>query len=104
MRYRYYDLHHQQAGTTVTARLEGSVCNLILLDAVNFKRYRAGQPFLYTGGRQWQSPVSLEVPEDGHWYAVVDLGGYKGRVKATVEVRSADESRAVETPRSLVLS
>jgi hypothetical protein len=104
MRYRCHDLHHQRAGTTVTVNLHGTVCNAILVDEVNFERYRRGQAFLYVGGRQRESPVTLEVPEDGHWYAVVDLGGYKGRVKATVEVQPADEAEAPSTSRTLVLT
>jgi hypothetical protein len=104
MRYTYHDLGHQPAGRVVTVRLSGSVCNVILLDAANFGRYRAGQAFLYHGGHRRRSPVCLEVPEDGHWYVVVDFGGYKGRVTATVEVDSSEEAPAPKPPRHLVLS
>lgn len=86
MKYAYRDLGEQDAGTAVTVRLSGSVSNVVLLDAANFARYRAGQPFLYTGGHFVRSPVELEVPEDGHWYLVVDTGGFKGRVRGSVEV------------------
>jgi hypothetical protein len=104
MRYAYNDLGHQTAGATVTVRLNGSVANVVLVDEANFGRYRSGQPFLYTGGHYRQSPIHLEVPEDGHWYVVVDLGGYRGRVRANVEVASADGPGAPASPRTLVVA
>ena len=93
MRYRYYDLGDQQENAQVVARLRGSAANVILLDPLNFRRYRLGQPFLYVGGHFWRSPVRLQIPEDGHWYLVIDHGGYKGRASAEIEVVAPDESR-----------
>jgi uncharacterized protein DUF1883 len=84
MRYALKDLGHQPAGTTVTARLQGSACNVILMDEKNYRQYRTGQPFRYSGGHFLRSPVELEVPHDGHWYVVLDLGGYPGRVRGSV--------------------
>ncbi len=99
MKYAYHDLGHQNAGTTVRVRLDGSVANVILLDPTNFGQYRAGLPFRYTGGHVTRSPVELEIPEDGRWYVVVDTGGYRGRVRGRVEVVSAGGAR---TPGTLV--
>jgi hypothetical protein len=99
MRYSSYDLGEQEAGTQVTVRLNGSAANVILVDPVNLARYRSDQPFLYTGGHYVRSPVHLEIPEDGHWYVVVDLGGYRGRVRAKVDVASTDAP-----PRELVVT
>jgi hypothetical protein len=104
MRYASTDLGQQRAGTTVTVRLSGSVANVVLVDQVNFARYRAGQGFLYEGGHFRQSPVHLEVPEDGHWYVVVDLGGYKGRVRGNVEIESPEGASEPTRRRSLVLT
>jgi hypothetical protein len=104
MRYAYNDLGQQQAGATVSVRLSGSASNVVLVDQSNFARYRAGQPFLYTGGHYMRTPVRLEIPEDGHWYVIVDLGGYRGRVRAHVEVQSPDGSPAGVSPRSLVVA
>ena len=89
MRFAYRDLGEQREGTTVAFHLRGSRANVLLLDQRNYGFYRAGKPFLYTGGHYTHSPVELAIPEDGHWYAVVDLGGYKGKVRATVEVLAA---------------
>ncbi len=92
MRYAYYDLGEQPEGNTVVVRMRGSTANLILVDAKNFARYRAGQPFSYEGGRYRRSPARLTIPSDGHWYAVLDLGGYGGRVRGSVSVFTPDGS------------
>ncbi len=91
MKYSYYDLGEQPAGATVVVRLRGTAPNVILLDADNFVRYRTGASFRYSGGHSNRSPVGLQVPYDGHWYVVVDLGGYKGRVRGTVSVVAPEE-------------
>jgi hypothetical protein len=97
MRYRYYDLGQQREYSRVVARLRGSAANVILLDPLNFYRYRSGRPFLYTGGHYRRSPVGLQIPQDGHWYLVIDHGGYKGRIRAEIEVLTADESPTTES-------
>lgn len=87
MKYLYYDLGHQQQDAVVVARLRGSAANVILLDPENFNRYRFGQPFFYTGGLRRRTPARLQIPRDGHWYLVVDCGGYTHRAAIdTVEV------------------
>ena len=96
MRYRYYNLGQQQANSCVVVRLRGSAANVVLLDQLNFRRYRSGEGFLYTGGYYRHSPVKLQVPEDGRWYLVLDHGGYKGRIRAEIEVLSPEESRDSE--------
>jgi hypothetical protein len=93
MRYAYNDLGQQQAGATVSVRLSGSASNVVLVDQSNFARYRAGQPFSYEGGRYRRSPARLTIPSDGHWYAVLDLGGYGGRVRGSVSVFTPDGSQ-----------
>jgi hypothetical protein len=86
MRYRCYDIGHRTKGTSVVVRLRGSTANVILVDPQNLTRYRCGQPFLYEGGHYWRSPAQIPVPRDGHWFVVIDHGGYKGRVRAEIEV------------------
>lgn len=87
MRYAYYDLGHQQEGTGVVVRLRGSAANVILLSPQNFAFYRSGGGFFYSAGGHYRtSPVQLQIPRDGHWYVVVDLGGYAGRVRGAVEL------------------
>lgn len=85
MRYAYKDLGQQPAGTEVAVRLEGSAANVLLLDRDNYSRYRAAQPFRYTGGMYHRSPARLTIPREGHWHLVIDLGGHRGRVRAHIE-------------------
>ena len=93
VRYDYFDLGEQEAEVTAVLHHDGSPANVVLLDREDFSRYRAGKTFAYRGGLARESPVRLEIPRDGHWYVVVDLGGKPGRVVATVELLNADGSR-----------
>jgi len=102
MKYAYHDLGHREAGESVSVRLSGSACNVILVDQRNFAQYRAGLPFRYTGGHCFRSPVELEIASDGHWYVVVDLGGYRGRVRGSVDVRPTGVRRRSEHRGALV--
>ncbi len=63
-----------------------SQANVLLLDSTNFSSYRSGRPYRYQGGLARVSPVILTPPYAGHWYVVVDLGGYSGSVRASVRV------------------
>lgn len=74
-----------QGGDTVLVTLDRQA-NVRLLDGSNFSRYRTGASHRYTGGLAKTSPVRLSVPHSGHWYVVVDLGGYGGSVRAGVEL------------------
>ena len=96
MKYWYYDLGQQQKERWVVAHLRGSAANMILLDPPNFDRYRFGQPFNYArGGLFTRTPAELPIPWDGHWYLVVDCGGYTHRVHAEkVEMLEPDDSPA----------
>lgn len=60
--------------------------NVRLLDNSNFQKYRAGQSHRYYGGLAKASPVDLKPPHSGHWHVVIDLGGYAGTVRASVQV------------------
>ena len=65
-----------------------SAANVRLLDSSNFHSYRAGRRHRYIGGHVTHSPYRLRAPHQGHWYVVVDLGGYAGSVRAGVRVLS----------------
>lgn len=60
--------------------------NVRLLDETNFERFRRGQRHTYRGGLAKRSPFRLAAPQAGHWHVVVDLGGYRGHVSASVRV------------------
>jgi Domain of unknown function (DUF1883) len=59
--------------------------NVRLLDYNNFQKYQNGQQHTYFGGHAKTSPVNLKPPYQGHWYVVVDLGGYSGTIRASAE-------------------
>ncbi|HET6867784.1 MAG TPA: DUF1883 domain-containing protein [Solirubrobacteraceae bacterium] len=93
MKYLYYDLGEQQRDSCVVAHLRGSAANVILLDPLNFDRYRFHQAFEYTGGLYARTPARIQIPRDGHWYLVIDCGGHSHRVwNETIEILPADES------------
>ena len=93
MRYLYYDLGEQEQETWVVAHLRGSAANVILVDPPNFDRYRFGQFFQYTGGLCTRTPARLQIPHDGHWYLVIDCGGYRHHVHArAIEILAPRES------------
>ncbi len=95
MRYAYQDLGEQPAGTTVVVRWSGSAAKVILLDPVNFSKYQYcdGRPFFYDGGGRYRHPpAELSIPQDGHWYVVVDLGGNTGAAP-TIEVLASADSQ-----------
>ena len=85
MRYAYGDLGEQTAGSTAVVRWRGSAANVMLLDPVNFAKYRDGRtPVFYSGGGHGRSPARLSIPQDGRCYVVADFGGTS--TEATVEV------------------
>ncbi len=80
-RYTYRDIGRHPAGAAVCVHLRGKAANVMLLDARNFALYRAGQRFIFVGGFVRRSPVLLSVPEDDHWFLVLDHGGFRGRMR-----------------------
>ena len=49
--------------------------------------------FQYTGGLRTRTPVGLEIPHDGHWYLVIDCGGYPHDVQVKkIQLLAPEES------------
>lgn len=86
MKYAHYDLGQQAAGRIVEVTLSGSAANVRLLDTSNFNAFRNGRQHRYHGGHATKSPVRMTIPRSGHWYVVVDLGGYRGQVRSSVRM------------------
>ena len=106
MRYAYTDLGNQQQGTTAIVRWSGSPAIVMLFDPLNFTKYIDRLPcFCDTGGRFSRSPARLSIPEDGRWYAVVDLGGYTSGRPPTVELlKPGDEQPPPKGPAVMTAS
>ena len=79
------DLGHRKKGEVVEVSLS-SAANIRLMDSSNFSQYRAGRQHRYYGGYVTRTPWRHPIPNSGHWYVVVDLGGHAGRVGANVRV------------------
>jgi Domain of unknown function (DUF1883)/TIR domain len=82
----YYDLGQQKRGAVAEVHLKGNAANVMLMNRSNYSNYKAGRRCNYYGGQAKRSPVHLPIPSSGHWYVVVDLGGYPGKVNAAVNV------------------
>ncbi len=83
-----YHLHQEfDAGPddVVEVMLDGQA-NVMLLDPPNYDRYSKGESFRYQGGLAKTSPARLVPPYPGRWHAVVDLGGYPGKVRAGMQL------------------
>jgi len=80
------DLGNLKRGEVVGVTLSGNAANVLLLNSSNFSNYRNGRRWSGHGGHTTRSPVPLGVPSSGHWHLVVDLGGYPGRIGASVRV------------------
>jgi len=81
-------LHYEvDAGpsNTIQVTLENPA-NVRLLDGTNFQKYTSGEQHRYFGGLADASPINLRPPHAGHWHVVIDLGGYSGTVRASVQV------------------
>ena len=97
MKYLYWDLGEQPEDGQVVVHLRGSAANVILLDPVNFDRYRYGLSFHYTGGLCTGTPVRLEIPKDGYWYLIIDCCGHEHHVEVKkIQILPADESQMAE--------
>lgn len=85
MDFVHYDLHQRSRGEVVEVTLDHAA-NVLLLDSSNFSSYRNGRRYNYYGGHVTRSPYRVAVPRSGHWHLVIDLGGYSGRVRSSVNV------------------
>jgi hypothetical protein len=86
MQYQYYDLGSLKGGEIVEVRLFGNAANVRLMDSSNYSNFKTGRRHRFYGGHVTRSPYMVSVPHASHWYVVVDLGGYSGRVRSSVQV------------------
>jgi hypothetical protein len=86
MKFLYYDFQ-LSSGDIVEVTLDRQA-NVRLLDDMNYALYEQGRRHLYYGGLAKVSPVHLQAPHSGHWHIAIDLGGYAGRVRASVRIIS----------------
>jgi hypothetical protein len=87
--FKYSDLGQLSAGSVVRVIIRGDGPNVRIFDSSNFRAFSAGREARYYGGHATRSPVTIPVPHTGHWYLVIDFGGYAGRADYSFEVLSA---------------
>lgn len=85
MNYSYYDLGQRNKGEIVEVRLSAAA-NVRLMNSSNYSNYKNGRKHHYYGGYVKTSPYRIPIPISGHWYVTIDLGGYAGKVKHSVNV------------------
>ena len=84
--YVKHDLGHVDAGAVIEIT-PAQDANVYLVDAPNLARYRRGQTMQAVGGpMQAGVPVQLSVMQAGEWFVVADLGGVRGKIRASVRV------------------
>ncbi|HXL95690.1 MAG TPA: DUF1883 domain-containing protein [Streptosporangiaceae bacterium] len=86
MEHLRFDLGNLKEGATVVVTLKNQA-NVQLMPFSEYANYKAGRRYRYHGGRATQSPFRIIVPSNGHWVVAIDLGGYTGRISASVAVQ-----------------
>lgn len=104
MKFQYYDLKHLDGGEIVEVILSGNAANVRLMDSSNYSNFKNGRQHTYYGGNVKRSPVKIPVPRSGHWYIVIDLGGYTGTVRSSVNVLPGALPELRQAPLSSVPS
>jgi hypothetical protein len=79
-----YTLVYVGEGNSVRVTLDAAA-NVLILTQQDYQRYLSGRSYSYYGGHFTESPAVVRPPM-GQWVVVVDLGGYPGRVAATVSI------------------
>lgn len=87
MQFIKHDLGQLSGGEVAEVTITNAA-NVRLLDSDNLRKYRYGRIPSFVGGHYKESPVLFEIPRAGHWYVVVDLGGYAGEVGSSLRVLS----------------
>jgi len=85
IQYQYYDLGDVQSGQIVEVGL-GYAANVRIMDHLNYDKFQEGKAHQYLGGYVTCSPYQITIPQDDHWYVVIDLGGNAGKIKSYVHV------------------
>ena len=84
MKYLHWDF--QAADRSAIVVTLDKQANVLLMDSNNFEHFRNGRQYRYQGGLAQQSPVWLHPPHAGRWHVVVNLGGYRGQVRASARL------------------
>lgn len=103
MEYRFHDLGNVEKGRIVEVTL-GYAANVRIMDSSNYSNYKNGRRHNYIGGYVKRTPYKATIPHSGHWYVVIDLGGYGGKISSGARVLSGILPIARQQPLSSVPS
>lgn len=80
------DLGFKTAGTVISVPLSGVQSNVMLMDPMNFEKFRRGQQYMTHGHLALKSPTKITVPRDGTWKLVIKpIGGTVSVGKPQIE-------------------
>jgi hypothetical protein len=85
MEHMKFDLGSVKKGAVVVVTLRNQA-NVLLMNSSEYRSYARDARARYIGGLATKSPVRFPVPNDGHWFVAIDLGGAAGRIDASVAV------------------
>ncbi|MCD0448317.1 DUF1883 domain-containing protein [Actinocorallia sp. API 0066] len=86
MEHLYKNLGSLKKGSTVIVTLRNQA-NVQVMTTSEYRNYKSGKRYKYFGGRVTKSPFRVSVPSDGNWVVAIDLGGYRGRISASIAVQ-----------------
>jgi hypothetical protein len=76
------DLGFLEAGSRVTVEISGCA-NVRLMEPEAMVFMQFGYGYVFYGGLYGPGTVTLEVPDDGYWWHVVDVVGLNGPVSVS---------------------
>ncbi|MBZ6294877.1 DUF1883 domain-containing protein [Streptomyces olivaceus] len=98
MDYLYKDLGNLKRGSTVIVTLRNQA-NVQVMTRSEYNKYKAGKSYRCLGGRVTRSPHRITIPSNGQWVVAIDLGGYSGRISASVQVQPPPRGLPATGPR-----
>jgi hypothetical protein len=82
----FKDLGSLKRGSAVVVTLRKQA-NVQVMTRSEYTKYKSGRKYQYHGGRVTRSPHRITIPRNGHWVVAIDLGGYAGRIAASIQVQ-----------------
>ncbi|MBN3137433.1 DUF1883 domain-containing protein [Pectobacterium punjabense] len=61
--------------------------NVLLMDDINYRRYKSGQSAKYYGGFYTHFPANISVPNSGFWNVVLALPpGHRANIRYSINI------------------
>ncbi|EJL90229.1 DUF1883 domain-containing protein [Pantoea sp. GM01] len=80
-----HDRNHLEKGTVVSVWCSHQI-NVLVMDDVNFNKYRRGDRCTTYGGFYKQFPANIQVPSTGAWNVVLALPpGHSAQIRQSIK-------------------